>query len=247
MVASTRDAVANPAWMLVSNGNCAREYTAYPPVVIQYTLRNGVGKTLVVYGDSIQEGSGATVTKCGWPREWQKGVSTPSAPVSICNLAVAGSAMQASASLGGWYSRISATISSFSQVNVFVPAATPNNLSAPQVVADITLIRGYFAKLRQLVDSGSITMFTSTVIPTNYSVKAYGASDLTYRLPYNAKIVGSGFNVANFDAAITSPAVDVNGQFWLPAANTADGVHPSTVGYKLMAVAFNTSWNSVKV
>lgn len=246
MAASTKDAVANPAWMLVSNGGCAREYTAYPPVIVQYTLRNGVGKTLVVFGDSIAEGSGATVAKCGWHREWQKSVSTPTAPVSICNLAVAGSSMQSTAALGGWYSRINALISSFGRVNVYVPSGTPNNLSAPQTAADITAMLPYFGKLRQLVDSETITLFTGTIIPTNYAVKAYGGSDITYRVAWNTRMVSSTFNVADFDAEISSDAVDVNGQFWLPAANTADGIHPSTVGYQLMAPAFHTAWTYAK-
>lgn len=238
MVSATKDAVANPAWMMTSNGQCVRNYTDFPAIVIQYTLRNGLGETLLVYGDSIQEGSGATIQKCGWPFEFQAQVSSVTKPLSICNLAVAGTDMVA------WRKRIAATISGFSQTSVFIPSLTPNSLSTPITQASISLNYGYFALNRQQTDKAGLLFITSTIIPTNYSVKPYGTSDVTYRVAWNDRMRSGSYPLADFDSVIAGP-LDVNGQYTLPAAYTADGIHPNSAGYLLMGTKFKTLWNTL--
>ena len=242
MAAATKDAVGNPAWMLVSNAQAARTYTDFPPIVVQYTLRNGYGETLLVYGDSIREGAGATVQKYGYPREFQAMISTAKNPVSICNLAVAGSNMVM------WEKRVAATLSSFTQVSVDIPSLTPNSLSAPQTSADMIAVRKSFANLRQAVDKVGLMHFTDTCLPTNSSVspgqvgpKNYGASDITYRAAYNAALRNSGYRVSDFDG-VAAWAIDSSGQYCLPAAYTDDGIHPNSVLYKLMAGVRLAAW-----
>lgn len=231
MVSAIKDAVSNPAFMLVSNTFAARTYTDFPPIVVQYTLRNGYGKTFIIYGDSIYEGAGASIDKLGWPKEFQNLVSKPRDPVAICNLAVGGSGVN------NWTNRIQATISNFSSVNIIAPSLSPNSLGAPILPNDIVLAKRYFGANRQKLDLVGSTMITSTVIPSNNAVKAYGASD-SYRTAWNNYIRASGFTVADFDKVATSANVDANGQYFLNPEDTADGIHPSTVLYKKMANYF---------
>lgn len=242
MAAATKDAVANSAWMLTSNGGCARTYTDFPPIIIQYTLRNGYGETLVIYGDSIREGAAANVQKFGYHREFQAMVSTSKEPVSICNLAVSASGMQA------MEKRIASTIASFQRASVDIPSCTPNSLSTPQTAGNIATIRKSFASMRRMLNRDGLMVFTDTCLPSNSSVspgqagpKNYGASDMLYRVPYNTNIRNSGFRVTDYDA-LYPWAVDPSGQYCMPAALTPDGIHPGTALYKMMAAARAATW-----
>jgi lysophospholipase L1-like esterase len=238
MVAAASDAIANPAFMLASNGFCARNYTQFPPILIRFLLRNGEGETLVVYGDSIAEGSGASHAKIGWPRRFQAKVSTMDSPVAVCNLAVSGSNMN------NFDKRIKATLPSFARASVYCPSLSPNSLSAPINQASITLCRGSFASILSNFDKPAITFFTSTCLPTNYSVKPYGTSDITYRVPWNHEKRLGNFKLADFASVIAGP-IDGNGQYTMQPALTADGIHPNNSGYEAMANEFLTIWNKV--
>lgn len=227
MVAATKDAVANPAWMMISNGQCARSYTDFPPIMVRFTMRSGLGETLVIYADSIGGGTGATIQNCGWPREFQARVSTKANPVAICSLAVAGS------NFNNFNQRAKATFSSFSNVSVYYPSLTPNSLSTPISAASMQLNRGYFSALRKTLEKPGVLPFTSTCLPTDYTVKPYGPSDVTYRVAWNDEKRAGNFLLADFDKALAGP-IDVNGQYTLP--DSADKIHPTSVGYYKMGV-----------
>lgn len=234
MIASAKDASVNPAWMIASNGGCVRSTTEYAPIIIQYVPRNGKGRTLVVYGDSIHGGSGSSTMYQGWAREWQDSVSNKSNPISICQLAVAGSGQ------AGWTDRISATLGSMGKCVAFVPSLSPNNLSSPITASNIKVARYKWADQRRLVDAQNARLITSTVIPSNYSVKQYGTSDVTYRVAWNNELLTTYFEVVDFDFVASSETVDVNGQYSM--VSSADGIHPDTPLYKLMAGAFGLVW-----
>lgn len=227
MVAATKDAVALPPWMMISNNACARSYTEFPPILVRFTMRSGLGETLVIYADSIGGGTGATIQNCGWPREFQARISTKVNPVAICCLAVAGSGFN------DFNRRAKATFASFSQVSVYYPSLTPNSLSTPITAVSMQINRGSFSALRATVEKPGVLHFTSTCPPTDYSVKPYGPSDVTYRVAWNDEKRAGNFLLADFDKALAGP-IDVNGQYTLP--DSEDKIHPTSVGYYKMGV-----------
>lgn len=237
MVAATKDAVANPAWMMASNGGCVRSYTELPPILLRFTLRNGTGETLVLYTDSLGDGAGAKPQKCGWPREFQARASTKQNPVAICNLSVSGSGM------ASWAKRIKITYPSFSQVSVYSASLTPNNLpNGPITDATIQLARRDFAVVRKLLEKQGCLFFTSTIVASDYSVKAYGQTDVK-RVAWNDEKRMGNWLLADFDKALSGP-VDANGQATLPESD--DKIHPNQIGYFKMGVGvFLPLWQSV--
>ncbi|MET3132868.1 hypothetical protein AAKU55_003149 [Oxalobacteraceae bacterium GrIS 1.11] len=235
MVAPARDAVANMGFMLASNGQCARSYTDFPPIVIQATSRYGDVETLILFGDSIEDGSAASIQYCNWAHEFQQMMSTPQNPISICNFAVPGSGA------ADWYNRAASVIGNFSKASVHAPSLTPNALNGPILDSDITNHRKWWGLLRQKFDLPGLMFFTSTVIPTNHAIKAYGVSDAK-RIAWNDAMRVSTFRCADFDAVMAGPT-DQYGQVTLaPALHDGNGIHPNTPGYKVMARAFIPVW-----
>lgn len=207
-------------------------------IIIQYALRNGFGSTLVVLGDSVYEGIGATIDRCGWAAIFQNAVSTPTNPVSICNLAVAGSGSPT------FYTRLNAVASGLADTNAVVlcPGGSVNSLSTPILNAHIMLARRDFAFQRQAAVANRMGFITSTINPRNPAAADYNSSD-SLRVAHNDYLRSTDFPVFDFDAALAGE-VDGDGQVNFKAGLTTDNTHPSQAGHVAMADAAASAWNS---
>ena len=110
------------------------------------------------------------------------------------------------------------------------PLGSPNDVTATITPAIVNLWRSRTAQILALCAEYRITPVAWTMLPTNASVKAYGATD-QLRVSYNTEQIGtiraSGGLVVDLATAISGP-LDGNGQVTL--LNTADNIHPNTTG-----------------
>lgn len=238
MVAAANDAVANAAFMLIANGACARTNTDFPPIIIEAVTRTGLCETIVLYADSIGAGTGAGTQYCGWLNEFQRMESTLQNPISICNLAVAGTA------LSDWINRITTTVGFFKNVNVVVPSLSPNGLNVPINSATIILNRKYSSVIKTLIQDASRLFITCTVLATNFAVKAYGNTDVL-RVNWNNEKLAGSIPCFDPDAVTRTATVDTNGQYGLQPALTFDGIHLNTPGYIQYALTFRYMYKTL--
>lgn len=193
------------------------------PFAVQYVPRMRNGRTLLVGGNSVDEGAGATVFNFGWPHELQALISTQAAPVEICNAAEGGSNSAAA------LTQIERLIALVSPTAVFAPSYNVNDISTTITAALISNMRYYAGRVRSLCEANGAQYLTSTGIPTNYVVKPFGATD-ALRLAYNTETLNyTGAQCIDFATAMRGP-VDGNGQETMLV--TADNIHPPTAGYR---------------
>lgn len=242
MTAPNHDAQDNPAVYLPSNGLAARTHTQYPAAIIALSLRGGVGKTLVVFGDSLRAGTSADIQYCGMAAELQALISTPSSPMTVANLAVPGSDMSK------FLLRVQSLASIFSQANVLVPSATVNALGSPIAQSDLNLMRRSFAGMRKLLDRPGILMLTDTCPATGTAWKQYGSSD-SLRVASNEYYMASGFPCLPFAEALAGPMVTVltgpqagQTQQSMAPKYTIDEIHPISPGYRAAAELAYPVW-----
>lgn len=236
----TQDMVATPGYNFVSGA--VREYKEWPPIVVEFTLRNGMGKTLLVFGDSLHEGAEILdVIKCGWPAEMRRRVSTMTNPVAINIHAVGGTTMD------DWVRRMNSVVSSYKRANVFVPRLSPNSLGGPISAVNISNARSAFGKCRALANVVGDSFITATCMPSNSTgsgAKNYGASWQTMVVPENNITRAGGFNYFDFDEVIsTQPVMDANGQYYIkPGYQAASGIHLTRAGQSMNGLRAAQDW-----
>lgn len=240
--AANSDAQDNPALYLLSNNAAARSFTQFPAAIIAFSLRGGMGKTLVICADSIGANTGADIQYCGMAAELRALASTPSSPVAIANLSVAGS------DITKWLMRVRSTSSIFVKANVLAPSGTVNSLGSPITQTSLNLVRRDFASIRKLWDRPGIFMLTSTVPPTGVTWRQYGFSD-SLRIASNEYYMASGFPCLPLAEAIAGPLVTVPsgpqaGQTQQSIASkfTVDDLHPNSAGYREQAEKAYPVW-----
>ncbi len=202
--------------------------------IVQYVPRFRLANTLLVLGNSIDEGAGTTVAQFGWPYEVQAVLSSQAAPFEVCMLAVGGSG---GAQMGDRAVRL---IQEILPTAVYAPAFNTNDTvgtNAQIQVSEIDFMRLQFARVQEVCSRLGINLITGTGIPSNASVRAYGATD-SLRRAHNdairAYFNGSGQPLLDFDPAIAG-LTDGNGQVEMAASLQADGIHPNTAGTQAMA------------
>lgn len=202
--------------------------------IVQYVPRFRLANTLLVLGNSIDEGTGATVAQFGWANELQATFSTQTSPLEVCMLAVGGGGIQQMAD------RAVRLIPDLMPTAVFAPAFNTNDTVATAATitsSEIDFMRFHFARVQEVCSRLGIMLITSTGIPSNASVRAYGSTD-SLRRAHNdairAYFSGSGQPLLDFDPVIAG-LTDGNGQVEMAASLQADGIHPNTAGYQAMA------------
>lgn len=202
--------------------------------IVQYVPRFRLANTLLVLGNSVDEGASATIAQFGWPYEVQALLSSQAEPMEICMLAPGG---------GGGVQMGDRAVRMIQEIlpsAVYAPAFNTNDTvgtNAQIQASEIDFMRLQFARVQEVCSRLGITLITSTGIPSNASVRAYGATD-SLRRAHNEAIRayfnGSGQPLLDFDPAIAG-LTDVNGQVEMLASRTTDGIHPNTAGAKAMA------------
>lgn len=219
-----------------STGNANAQLTAF---MIEYTLRGVVGKTLLVLDNSLGEGAGGAMFRCGWARRLQAMWSTPTSPVEICNSGLSGATnsqlRQRLAAIAPSLVGITATHAPFTNVN---------DCSTPLTAANITSSRQHYSIVAQLVTQYKLgKLITCTQPPSTYATRAFGAGD-PLRIASNTTLLGYPRTVVDFAPSLSASAPDVNGQVNFAAGVSDDGLHPNDTGHAAMAGAYlaPTQW-----
>ena len=194
-----------------------------PAVIIRYFLRNGLGRTVVVFGDSIDQGSAqVSLPPFNFVMEAQRLVSTQKAPVEICNLAVSGS------SPSKWLARAKTFCQYFPGATASIPMNSPNGLTTPINEGTWRGNKVNAVQAMQYATDNKMRVICRTMTPAAYSAKAFGSSDQTFRHAENvARVATSSFVAPVYDVGgVAEGAIDANSQYTFPLADT-DGLHPS--------------------
>lgn len=204
-----------------------------PPIIVRYFLRNGYGRSLALFGDSLTGALNST-TFSGWSpmQEARRRVSTTSNPLELCVLAQSGGTMAQIAT------RVESVASTLTNVGYVTPIASPNSLGVPITAATVAAERANYQRILTAAANQKAPTISWTMLPANYAAKAWGATD-SLRLSMNAtRLAGSVAGALVVDpASLVSGPVDGNSQTTLAYAE-ADGLHLPYAGNVAAGAAF---------
>jgi lysophospholipase L1-like esterase len=199
------------------------------PVIVQYLSRK-TGLTVLVVGDSIDEGTGAT-DQLGWHYVAKHAVSTKDSPIELCVQAIAG------ANSATWLSRLNACIAAVTPDYVSLPIYEVNDQATP--MASFGIMTSQFnAELakKAALDNRAVPIIR-TGNPSTVAVKAFTATDsLRQNLNDQMRLQGSAINLMDSDAVLAGDSGS-NGQRVPIASLDADGIHPNDAGHLAIAQA----------
>lgn len=205
------------------------------PVLVQYRSRKA-GYTIVLIGDSIIAGQGASlINNNAWFRA-ACALSTPERPISVCNLAVAG---QAANFLAG---RVE-TLNSSSTSTILAEVAgqflvthsfwTNDNLSAPLTAAEITTMRRGLSRIRGEAMKRGMRIIQATAFPAPTRITDGTDDALRVALSDAAKSEIESAQGVVWDVRAQTATVSSGKEAWVSGL-TSDNVHPDEDGYVVM-------------
>jgi len=240
MIQNAKDWVTTQGWTTLANAGKLRDHRQFPPVIIEYTLRGGaIGRQLVVFDDSTGHINQFGCAGMAWPQEFQVIASTMAAPVEVANFSIASSVMDM------WLAKMNIMVPHFPNSVIMVKNWSPNNALTPMTSVNLGDARGVSGKMAVVVaNQPTSVLVRKTMDPVNFAVKSYGASD-SFRVAHNNFLRASGMPYLDSDAAMSTPTVDVNGQYTLKSGfDDSGGIHYSPTGHKAIAAALAVTWTS---
>lgn len=205
----------------------AASVSAQNPIVGLRYMTNKGAVTVVGIGDSITEGRGTYLGE-GFILPACEAISTNDVVVEYCNL--------------GWSSSPSSTFA-YHLVDLHAagiypdvvvhPCGSPNDIASTITASNITALTGYSSAISGVLAAApkKAQEIIWTLMPTNTSVKAYGATD-SLRIAYNESVKADVKRDAIiFDAStLISGVADGTGQVQMKAGSTTDNIHPNDQG-----------------
>ena len=205
-----------------------------PPVIIEIITRDAAQPVnILVVGDSIPEGTGASIRNNGFWAKATRLCSTPKRPVGLVNLAING------ASTSAFVKRVNAAVPVLKPHALVVPAYSVNSAggglgspAAPMVANDPIVMAYNHALCRSVAQETDTLVVNELGQPTNPAQKALGASD-AMRVALNSRFSAppSPRSMTLDIATPVSGPVDANGQVSFAAGLTNDGVHSNDAGH----------------
>jgi len=196
-----------------------------PAIIVRYFLADGTGRTVTVFGDSLDCGYGQQAVGTSswtWIREAAALKSTPSAPVEVCCLANSGFSLASVAQRAATFAQ------HCKGTAVIVPNGSPNSIG-PGAMAKSTMdpVAAQFAALYKTLTDQGISPMVRTFLPTTTASRGWGASD-SLRIAANAKRVANAQpgSVVLDVASLAAGATDATGQQQL-VGGESDGIHPT--------------------
>jgi len=220
---------AGNAWSTPSLFTSTTSTGIFPVIAIQYISRK-VGRTILVCGDSITRGTGATLKNNGWAQRLMGLLSTPSAPVSVVNL---GWGSQTS---NQYSARLQYALSNGISPTLVCYAGWCPNGAVPLTQTDYGRVALALGIASAACIQAQIPMVVWGVLPTDSTSKNWGASD-SYRTAWRTVLAQQK---TYLDVSSLVPVTVVSGQEIPSAGYFADGLHPSDALHQSMAVAFQT-------
>lgn len=202
-----------------------------PVIGVQYAARGQV-ITVMGAGDSITEGHGGTYLGEGFGVPACESLSSMSGTaVEWCNIGISGSGANI------FRDQVIDILAAGIKPDLLVLSyGSPNDNGGTWLAATTTGIRGYLGQMFGTVRENQVPVVLWTVMPTNPSVKAYGATD-ALRVAHNTAtlaMASKGMDVMDFSAAL-SGITDGTGQVNMLAGSTTDGIHPNDAGNAILA------------
>lgn len=194
-----------------------------PPILVRYWLRNGYGRTFVLFCDSILGAFGQT-TLSGWSaaHEARRLASSVNLPVELAVWGQSGATTQQIAT------RCESMVSHFKGCTALMPNGSPNSIGVPISVAGVNAELEAVRRMQVACSAQGVPTVMATMFPTSYAAKAWGASD-QLRVAMNAARLAASrptLPVIDLGGAAAGP-LDVNGQQTFPGSE-ADGLHPTS-------------------
>ena len=213
----------------------------YIPIIVQYRSRTTGAICEMTNGDSIYDGTGATLPLNSYARRAMAAESTAAAPIEYCNLSVPGAT---SAMLAARAQYLMPLI----RPGIFhFEWGTVNSISGATMSARQTQhALGCFGVMMALADQYDAVALTNSFLPVSAAAKALGATD-SIRVAMNAAIAAraaadpSSFHFCDFGPTIDDP-VQVAGQT-VPKSTlmSPDGIHPIDLGHAALAIDHQTA------
>ena len=208
----------------------------YIPIIVQYRARTTGAVCEFTLGDSIYDGTGASLPLNSFARRAMAAESTAAAPIEYCNLSVPGAT---SAMLAARAQYLMPLI----KPGIFhFEWGTVNSISGATMSARQTQhAMGCFGVMMSLADQYDAVALTGSFLPVSAAAKALGATD-SIRVAMNATIAAraaadpSSFHFCDFGPSVDDP-VQVTGQTVPKAAlMSPDGIHPGDAGHAAFAL-----------
>jgi len=206
------------------------------PIIIRYIPRNADGLCVMVTGDSVHEGAGATPVNRGFAHIAKDAVSSMSRPIEICNMAISG------ATSNQYAQRTDAVINSIEPDVLIVSGQTPNNVTAPNIAAaNVWAANRDIGRMRAAAHTtGALAMITTgapwlavTPDPVTLS-KDFNAAAMIVWNDFRTKLSASGMSIVDTETPLIG-SYDADGQPIFLIGTTADGLHLANTGQILAA------------
>jgi lysophospholipase L1-like esterase len=207
-----------------TTGSTANYFGA--PVIIQYLSRK-TGITVLVIGDSIDEGVGAT-DRLGWQHIAKHVASSVNAPIEVCTQAIGG------ANSATWLARLNLILNTVNPDYVMYPGYEVNDQATPMAAFGINTSRFNAHQARKAATDVNAVPIVRTGIPSDTAQKAFTATD-SLRVGLNGVLRSNATSQLVFDADAVMAGVTTGGQVQLAAAYDADGIHPNDAGHQALA------------
>lgn len=215
------------------------------PFIIQYVPRSANGYSVLVAGDSILEGVGATIAGHGAVESARAAVSTMTQPVEICQQAIAG------ATPTNWVSRQTVAIPSIKPEVVLLALQSPNSWSPPTIsnnpsTGNIQSMRQQVAKVRQTAgDNGATVLGWAGVPMLRDASEAAGSGEdydtsISYLNDYIASFMAGNLPLVD-SYTPTSGATDSDGQVRFKVGISSDGLHLNDAGHALASAPLQSA------
>ncbi|MBL8351203.1 MAG: SGNH/GDSL hydrolase family protein [Burkholderiaceae bacterium] len=198
------------------------------PFVLEYVPRDGaLPVSLTNYGDSISEGSGATISGHGWLYEARARLSTMTAPIGVCCMAAAGTQH------GEYADRVEAVAADLASDVAILQMFTPNGITAPNftAVSGAPTQRRANQRARAALQAQGALVVGFSGIPMEAAFKNLDAASAAVLNAYMAGVRNGSLPMIDGWGAMVGSA-DADGQFACASGTLADGVHPNSVGHR---------------
>jgi len=222
-------AARNQAGVAVTSGFTSTTNASQSPIVGFQYLARGKVITVAGVGDSITDGRGTYLNE-GFILPALESLSDATGTVyEYMNCGWSGQTMATFAERG-----IDILQSVVKPDVLVMPGASPNDITTTIAQSDID---GFRARRNRVVAEArkqGVPVVLWTWLPSNTSVKNYGATD-SLRAAYNADLVaqaGRGLLVA--DTATAVSGVTSSGQVQMLVGSTTDNIHPNDSGNALL-------------
>lgn len=201
-----------------------------PIVGVQYSARGEV-ITVMGVGDSITEGRGTYLGEGFGVPAGESLSSMSGTAFEWCNLGWSGQ------SSNQFRDNMIDIASSGIYPDIMVmPCGSPNDDAGTITASIVTAQRSYIAQMLGYQRAMQVPIILWTQLPTNPSVKAYGATD-ALRVAHNTEVLtwaNKGIDVLDFSTAL-SGITDGTGQVNMLAGSTTDNIHPNDAGNAILS------------